>query len=96
MSQYNHASTTCSFGVDGFQIQLHKFTCPSHPNWYELDLKITDHNDVTKDKDITFTNITKDKRKKGMKMLVWLLNSDEALAEERMDYLMRFLSRETK
>ena len=96
MSEYEHAQTTCSFGVDGFQIQLHKFTCSGYPNWFEVDLKITDHINKSKDKDITFKNITKDKRKKRLKMLAWLEAIDDTTAMERMDYLVHFLSRETK
>jgi hypothetical protein len=96
MSEYQHASTTCSFGVDVFQIQLHKFTCPDHPVWFELDLKMTDHVDQANDKDITFKNITSQKRKKGMKMLAWLVDVDPSLAKERFEYLLHFLNREVK
>jgi hypothetical protein len=96
MSEYEHAQTTCSFGVDGFQIQLHKFTCSGYSNWFELDLKITDHINKANDKDITIKNITKDKRKKMIKILGWLTAIDDTTAKERMDYLVRFLSRETK
>ena len=96
MSEYTHASSTCSFGTDGFQIQLHKFTCPNHPVWFELDLKITDHINKDKDKDITFKNITREKRKKAMRMLAWLVENDPDQAKDRFNYLLRFLDREAK